>query len=120
LFYFLRESDMAKTTKKAATAKAEDQPEASMGGAAGGGKGGRKLGHKKAEAEVDGTILKSVWHNGRGWNPGDEVAFSKDLPSDDSMQSLVNQHVVEGFGFEPNEEEEEEVVDHGRAEDEDL
>lgn len=107
---------MATKRKATQTVKAEEMQESETAGAsAGGGRSGTRS--KKAKAEASGKIHGSIWEAGRGYNPGDELEFEKLNLSKDKLQSLANQKVltkdgykplIEGFGVEPDEDEEEE------------
>jgi hypothetical protein len=45
-----------------------------------------------------GTILGSVYHDGKNYGPGDEERLSKTKISEASLQMLADKGIVEGFG----------------------
>lgn len=47
-----------------------------------------------------GTLLGTVYHEGKGYGPGDEEAFSKAGVKKDFMQILANKGIIDGFNTE--------------------
>lgn len=108
---------MAKSRKAASeveeTVDADEQQEPQLGAAAGGGKGGTKASKRRNEEPPPGKLNGSIWERGRGYGPGDEKEFAKLGLKTEILQSLANQKtagglpLIEGFGVEPDEDEEE-------------
>lgn len=57
-----------------------------------------------------GTLLGTVYHQGKGYGPGDEEAFSKAKVNKEFMQVLANKGIIDGFDTEaaPAKDEDEE------------